>query len=290
MKDKRSFLIGSFDGLHVGHQYLIEKFKKESLARNLNSTVMTYSKHPMNIIKKNLENYFIDSDEKRVKRLSDQISTILCDFESIRLMGAKDFFTFLKSSYRDLDTIYVGHDSSYGVDKISSIEKLNSFDIDINFEQIKKFEKIDVSSTMLREYIREGKLEKFESLTGRKFEIQSIVIPGKQLGRTIGFPTANLYVDPKRLRLPNGVYLGKTRYENVEYQFVANIGLRPTIDNERQVTIEAHILDFDTDIYGKELNLEVFSKIRDIQKFSSKEELCSQINKDIICAKAFFNR
>lgn len=281
MENKRSLLIGSFDGLHLGHQFLIQELKSESRKLKVNPSVLTYIEHPYKIIKPDVENYFIDSDEQRVQRLSKEISTITADFNDFRSMTAYEFFKKLSHNYRDIKYIFMGHDSSFGKDKVSSVDTLNEYDLDLVFIQLSKYKKVDVSSTILREKIRTGDLESFKKLTGRDFEIQSKVIPGKQLGRTIGFPTANLYVDPTRVRLPDGVYYGSTSFRKRVYKYVANIGLRPTVDNDKAISIEAHILDFDNDIYGKSLCLKINCKVRGIKKFKSKTELMQQIQDDV---------
>jgi len=281
MQSKRSLLIGSFDGLHLGHQFLIEEFKSESLNRSANPSVLTYQSHPLKVIKPNLLNYYIDSDEKRVARLSKEVSTIAANFEEFREMSASHFFEKLTSSYKDIKYIFMGHDSSFGCDKVSDVKTLNSLNLDLEFIPLPKYHQFDVSSTILREAIREGKLDKFYKLTRRDFSIESKVIPGKQLGRTIGYPTANLYVDPSRVRLPNGVYYGHVAIKKLVYKFVANIGLRPTVDDDEAISIEAHILDFDQDIYGKKISLRIDGKVRGIKKFNSKDDLMKQITKDV---------
>lgn len=281
MKEYRSILIGSFDGLHIGHQFLIEEFKKASKLSDVNPSVLTYKTHPLKILNPNLVNYYIDSDEFRTKNLSKVVSTILCDFESYKKMTAFEFFKSLILKYPDLKIIYIGHDSSFGCDKIDDLLKLKSYNLDLDFIRLPKFKEYDVSSTLIRQKIRAGELDKFKFLTNRNFSITSNVIPGKQLGRTIGFPTANLYVDPKRVRLPNAVYYGEVTIDESIYHFVANIGLRPTVDEDEAISIEAHILGFDKDIYGHEISLVIQGKVRDIQKFKSKDELMSQINKDV---------
>ena len=281
MQSKRSLLIGSFDGLHLGHQFLIEEFKSESLNRSANPSVLTYQSHPLKILKPNIVNYYIDSDEKRVARLSQQVSTISANFEEFREMSASLFFEKLTSSYKDIKYIFMGHDSSFGCDKVSDVKILNSLNLDLEFIPLPKYHQFEVSSTILREAVREGKLEKFYKLTRRDFSIESKVIPGKQLGRTIGYPTANLYVDPSRVGLPNGVYYGHVAIKKLVYKFVANIGLRPTVDDDEAISIEAHILDFDQDIYGKKISLRIDGKVRGIKKFNSKDDLMKQITKDV---------
>lgn len=281
MKKYRSILIGSFDGLHIGHQFLIEEFIRDSILKDVNPSVLTYKVHPLKILNPELENYYIDSDEARTKNLSNLVSTIFCEFEDYKNMTAQLFFKSLLLKYPDLKFIYMGHDSSFGCDKINDISTLNSFESGLEFVQLHKYSKKDVSSTLIRNKIREGELREFKELTKRDFTITSSVIPGKQLGRTIGFPTANLYVDPKRVRLPNGVYHGEVIVDDKSFHFVANIGLRPTVDEDMTISIEAHILDFDDDIYGHELSLVILGKVRDIKKFNSKDDLMNQINEDV---------
>lgn len=288
MKDKRSILIGSFDGLHIGHQYLIREFKRYSKELKLNPSILSYNIHPLKILRPSIENYYLDNDKERTERLIGLGSTILCDFNEFKCMTAKEFFKELLLRYSDVSHIFMGHDSSFGKDQVSSLTELQSYDSNLKFIQLPKFSKFNVSSTLIRSSINRGEIENFKKFTNRDFVICSTVIPGKQLGRTIGFPTANLYVDTERVRLPNGVFFGKVKIKENNYLFVANIGLRPTIDNDEAISIEAHILDFDQDIYGQEVSLVICGKVRDIIKFNSKEELMNQINQDVDFVRSFY--
>ncbi len=281
MKDKRSILIGSFDGLHIGHQFLIEEFKKKSEAIGVNPTIFSYEIHPLKILKPNIANYYLDHDLERTERLMSLGSTILCDFNDYKHMKAKEFFEELVLRYSDITHVFMGHDSSFGCDQISDISILETYPTKLIFKRLPKFSKVNVSSTLIRESVNNGNVLEFTKYTNRNFIIKSKVIPGKQLGRTIGFPTANLYVDTERVRLPDGVYYGTVYLDNEKFSFVANIGLRPTVDNDDAMSIEAHILDFEKDIYGKEISLVIQGQLREVIKFNSKDDLMKQIKEDV---------
>ena len=282
MKSNFAATIGNFDGVHLGHQELIGKIKKAAKKNNLKTKVITFNPYPFEFFqwkKKRILSEFDKND--LLKKLGiDEIKSIKFD-EEFRKQTAEDFFinTLIKENIKFLS---VGKDFKFGKDRAGDIELLNELCISNNVElhilDDFKANTLKVSSTLVRELLAKNDFSEASKLLGRPYAISGNVIKGKSLGKRLSTPTANIDIDNVDFCF-NGVFLGRINIENKSFFCIVNFGPKPTFDDYRQ-SLEAHILDFDENIYDHALSIEFLCKIRDQVKFNSVEELKIQINDD----------
>ena len=282
MKSYFAATIGNFDGVHLGHQELIDKIKQAAKKNNLKTKVITFNPYPFEFFqwkKKRILSEFDKND--LLKKLGiDEIKSIKFD-EEFRNQTAEDFFinTLVKENIKFLS---VGKDFKFGKDRAGDIELLNELCISNNVElhvlDDFKANTVKVSSTLVRELLAKNDFIEASKLLGRPYAISGNVIKGKSLGKRLSTPTANIDIDNVEFCF-NGVFLGRITIENKSFFCIVNFGPKPTFDDYRQ-SLEAHILDFDENIYDHALSIEFLCKIRDQVKFNSVEELKIQINDD----------
>ena len=283
--NKSVITIGNFDGLHKGHQVLINETINYAKKYNLKSIVFTFSNHPIN--------YFMDDKIKNILKtkqkmqiLNDMGVDIVINIPFNELMTqipAEQFVSEILKNKLGLKKIIIGHDFSFGRNKegngklLKILSKKYMYDIDI-IEPI-KIDGIRVSSSIIRELIENGNITKASEYLGRNYKISGKVIQSKQLGRQIGFPTANIRCNKDILIPKRGIYATKVKVDNKEYIGATNIGYNPTVEG-KELSVETHILNFDKDIYGEILSVEFLERIRDERKFESLEKLIIQLEKD----------
>ena len=282
MKSNFAATIGNFDGVHLGHQELIGKVKQAAKKNNLKTKVITFNPYPFEFFqwkKKRILSEFDKND--LLKKLGiDEIKSIKFD-EEFRNQTAEDFFinTLVNENIKFLS---VGKDFKFGKDRAGDIELLNELCISNNVElhvlDDFKANAVKVSSTLVRELLAKNDFIEASKLLGRPYAISGNVIKGKSLGKRLSTPTANIDIDNVEFCF-NGVFLGRIAIENKSFFCIVNFGPKPTFDDYRQ-SLEAHILDFDENIYDHALSIEFLCKIRDQVKFNSVEELKIQINDD----------
>ena len=282
MKSNFAATIGNFDGVHLGHQELIDKIKQAAKKNNLKTKVITFNPYPFEFFqwkKKRILSEF-DKNDLLNKLGIDEIKSIKFD-EEFRNQTAEDFFinTLVKENIKFLS---VGKDFKFGKDRAGDIELLNELCISNNIElhvlDDFKANTVKVSSTLVRELLAKNDFIQASKLLGRPYAISGNVIKGKSLGKRLSTPTANIDIDNVEFCF-NGVFLGRITIENKSFFCIVNFGPKPTFDDYRQ-SLEAHILDFDENIYDHALSIEFLCKIRDQIKFNSVEELKIQINDD----------
>lgn len=283
---KRSVVtIGNFDGLHKGHQVLIKKAVDYGIENKIKSVALTFENHPGNyFVPNSIKN--IISNEKKINRLKnlgiDLIVSIPFD-EYMTKISSQEFVENILINKLGIEKIIVGHDFTFARNKEGNTDLLKILALKYKFElEVVKPIKINgtrVSSTYIRKLVAQGSVCDVKNYLGYNYEIEGIVIHSKKLGRTIGFPTANIEVDKDILIPKNGIYATKVYVEDEIYFGATNIGYNPTVDGKK-LSIETNILDFDEDIYGKVIKIEFLERIRDEKKFSSLEELKSQLEKD----------
>ena len=289
--DKRRILtIGNFDGVHLGHQtiikYCVEKAKKFSLK----SSVLTFFPHPKEFfnVKPNQECVQTMRDKSR-EILSKGIDEIIFARFDKRLActTSHDFIVNVLATNLGVKELVVGSDFRFGKDRSGDLRLLRSLcdqnKIILEVLEDLKSNDIKISSTLIRKLLDNGKFHEASKLLGRTYQISGKVIRGKSLGKRIASPTANIDILNKKFCF-TGVFLGKTKIGQSEYFCIINFGPKPTFDDLEQ-SLEAHILDYDGNIYDEALSIEFLCKIRDQIKFKSIEELKNQINEDKIRAK-----
>ena len=287
--------IGVFDGVHIGHQAIIEKLVKGAHAKNRKSVVITFFPHPAKVLGKINGSLYLTSSEERATLLLglgvDEVITFPFDLAISRLSALE----FVDKLYKHLkmEKLIVGYDFAFGKDREGNIDKLRvlgkNFHFDVENIPPVILDGDVVSSSRVREALREGNVTLASRLLGRSYRLEGIVVVGDGRGRTIGIPTANLEVWKERILPKNGVYYCKVHLVSGVYAGVTNIGSRPTFDegNDNQ-TVETHILDFADDLYGKKIKLDFIQRFRDEKKFPNAEKLISQIKLDIERARLIF--
>lgn len=280
-----------FDGVHLGHRDLLRHLEDEAKCRNCDSLVITFANHPLSIIKPDVAPKLISTPEEKRKMLFDcGVDTVsILDFTNkLRNLTARDYMRKLKFDY-NVDTIILGFNNRFGSDITLSYE---------DYVKIGKEEKItflraseyrlggeNVNSSIIRKYLSGCDIEKANSLLGYRYGLSGTVIYGKQLGRTIGFPTANIGVNFSDKLIPGkGVYACYvTLKSGAKYPAMVNIGHRPTIDGQLSpISIEAHIIGISQKLYGEHISLSFVKYLRKEQTFNSIDELKAQLEIDKI--------
>ena len=287
-EDKRSVVtIGTFDGLHHGHQKIFKRVINSSKNKNLSSVVLTFFPHPRIILNKYNDIKMIDTLDEKILHINKIgiDSLIIHPFDkNFSLLSANQFIKDYLVEKLKMKHIIIGYDHRFGKGREASVTDLKNYASDYDFTveeiQAQEIEKIAISSTKVRNSINNGNLKTTEKYLGRYFNLTGKVIKGDGLGKKIMYPTANIFIKEKYKIIPkDGVYLIKTFIKNKLYNGMMNIGHRPTIGaNEK--SLEVHLFNFNKDIYGEQISVDIISKIRDEKKFSSIEALKDQLVKD----------
>lgn len=274
--------IGTFDGVHKGHELLFKFLKDTS---NLTPIVITFNKSPKEIIHNNPSKsiYDIETKESLIKNLGIQ-KIISLDFDdSIKSLSAKEFINLLKRNL-NLKTLVIGEDTTIGKDKIGKKNGLNdillSFECELKLISIKKNNEQKISSSKIKKEIQSGNFENVNKNLSNKYFLQGIVIEGKKLGRKLGYPTANLNFSEEIIIPMDGIYKTTTIHEGSKFDSITSIGNNPTF-NEKLKTIETYIINFDKNIYNQKLKIIFINFIRKQIKFDNESDLINQMNKDL---------
>ncbi len=269
-----SLILGFFDGLHLGHRNVIEQAPD-----NLNKVIVTFSKSPAEIFTQNF-NYIYPREISYSIAEKLGIDYIFeYDFKNIMELTAEGYLCDLVKNFAPKHIIS-GYNHTFGKNKQGNTDFLYNMQTKYHYKYIctPEFKNNDttISSTKIKELLNKGKIKEANQFLGENFKIKSKVIKGVQLGRKLGFPTANMDYPKNIVRLPYGVFSAKIFNKPA----ILNWGIKPTVDGKKEV-LELHIINSNIDLYGKEISFEIIDKIRDEQKFKNLEELKIQINKDI---------
>lgn len=277
--------IGNFDGVHKGHQTLINKAIKYSKENNLKSVVFTFSNHPVNYFKPGYVKNIISSREKYelIERIGVDIYISIPFDESMTQISAEDYVNNILIDKLHVKKMVIGHDFTFARKRegnpnlLKELAKEKGFSVEVVDPVIMDGRRI--SSTDIRKAIADGDVVEAEHLLGRYFAVEGTVVKGRQIGRTIGFPTANIQYDSSMSIPKIGIYATLAVIDGQVYCGATSIGTNPTV-NGKNLSIETYILDFDENIYGKHMRIEFVEKIRNEIKFDSKEALKEQLQKD----------
>ena len=287
-EDKRSVVtIGTFDGIHLGHQEILSRLIESSKNKDLNSVVLTFFPHPRIILNKYNEVKMIDTLDEKIIHLNEIgiDSLIIHPFDrNFSLLSANQFIKDFLVDKLKIKHIIIGYDHRFGKGREASVTDLKNYanDYDFTVEEIKaqEIEKITVSSTKIRNSINQGDIKTTEKYLGRYFNLTGKVVKGDGLGKKINYPTANIFIEETYKIIPkDGVYLVETIIKDKLFKGMMNIGHRPTIGTNVK-SIEVHLFNFNEDIYGQVISIKMISKIRDEKKFSSIQALKEQLVKD----------
>ncbi|PSJ31707.1 riboflavin biosynthesis protein RibC [Peptostreptococcus russellii] len=277
--------IGNFDGVHRGHQTLINKAIDYSKENDVKSVVFTFSNHPVNFFKPGYVKNIISAEEKEriVESMGVDIYICIPFDESMTQISARYYVENILIDKLHVKKMVIGHDFSFARKKEGSPELLKSFGEELKFEvEVVTPVLLDgkrVSSTDIRKHIAEGDVVAAEHLLGRYFAVEGKVVRGRQIGRTIGFPTANMEYESCMIIPKIGIYATLVIIDNEIYCGATSIGTNPTV-NGKKLSVETYILDFDREIYDREIRVEFVEKMREEIKFESKEALREQLVKD----------
>ncbi len=270
-----NLVLGFFDGIHIAHKELIQ-----SAVKSGKTILITFKESPAIYFKKPYK--YIYPREYSLNKIKDLgVNEILeFDFSQIASMPAEDYIKFIVEKFSP-KAIYTGFNHTFGANKSGSPELLKQMEKKYNYQYhcippIEDNSEI-VSSTLIKTLIQTGNIERANRLLGTNFFIENIVEEGAKIGRTIGFPTANINYPANIIDMPFGVY--SIKYKN--HYGMMNWGMRPTVNNTLKPIAEAHIIDFNENLYGEKVRFEIIKKIRDEKKFENLDELKIQIDKDI---------
>ncbi len=284
---KSVITIGTFDGVHIGHQKILLKLLQISKSENCESVVLTFFPHPRMVLQHDNTIKLLNTLEEKIKLL-EQLgidNLIIHPFDQeFSQLSAADFVKNILVDQLNIQKIVIGYDHRFGRNRTADISDLIQFGLQFNFEieeiSVEEINDIAVSSTKIRNALMEGEIESATNYLGYNYSITGAVVKGKQLGRTIGFPTANIEINEAYKLIPKkGVYIVSSLIENQLVYGIMNNGNRPTLNGESQ-TIEVHFFNFDKDIYNQNIEIVFIKYIREEVKFNSLEDLKFQIIKD----------
>lgn len=276
--------LGSFDGLHLGHLSLVRKVRELAIKNGGKSIVFTFKNHPRAFINNNNLELIMTNEEKLKVLECENINVVAFkDFdENIMKISPEDFVEWLCESY-NVKGIVVGFNFKFGYKNLGDIELLKKFEEEYKYKlyvmEPCKIQGEIISSTTIRKELIEGNVRKAFNMLSRPYMLSGKVIDGKKLGRTIGFPTANLEIDKEKVIPKKGVYYTNVKINEKIFKGITSVGNNPTVDGQ-ELTVETYILDFSNDIYGKEINIYFIDRIRDEIKFNNLNELIEQLKKD----------
>jgi riboflavin kinase / FMN adenylyltransferase len=280
--------VGTFDGLHIGHQKIIRRMAELAEEHNGETLVVTFNPHPRLVLEPgNKDLKFITTEKKKYDLLEalgiDHLIILPFTKEFAAIPSADFIRDYLVTKLR-VKMLVVGYDHHFGRNREGNYDQLFKQGIHYGFGveeiQAQYINDIAVSSTQIRNALTEGNLHLANRMLGYEYSITGHVTEGNRIGRSLGFPTANLDVDDKyKLIAAGGVYACKVEYKGKIYKGMGNIGTRPTI-GKHDFTTEVHIFDFDEDIYGKEITIYFIDRVRDERKFNGLNELKEQLGKD----------
>ncbi len=267
--------VGTFDGVHLGHRFLIRQVKAEAERRGMSSMVITFDRHPATLF--GYDKPLLTTTEEKLQLIRatgiDKLAVLAFD-EGLAQLTAGEFMQQLQSQLQ-VRAIVVGFNNHFGSDRRQVSPESAPEGLDIIAAEAFQADGLDVSSTAIRNDLLQGDVEQASQRLGRPYSLSGRVVHGQHIGTQLGFPTANLDVDKGRLIPKAGVYAVRAG----EHGGILNIGTRPTF-NGHETTLEVHLVDFEGDLYGRLLTIEFIRRLRDERQFPSAEELARQLQRD----------
>jgi riboflavin kinase/FMN adenylyltransferase len=286
--DKKTIVtIGTFDGVHVGHQKIIERLVENAINRNAESAILTFFPHPRMVLQDQTEIRLLNTIEERTSLLEKKglDNLIIHPFDkAFSHLTAEEFVKDILVDQLNIEKIVIGYDHRFGRNRTANIDDLIEFGekYDFEVEQIsaQEIQDASVSSTKIRTALEEGNIALANQFLGYSCFLTGVVKKGKQLGRTIGFPTANLKIEENYKLIPKeGVYIVESNFAGKKVYGMMNIGTNPTFD-ERLLSIEIYYLDFNADLYDQKIQISLLKYLRPEQKFASVDLLKTQLEID----------
>jgi riboflavin kinase/FMN adenylyltransferase len=288
--------IGKFDGVHRGHHYLIGGLIERARAQGLAAVAVVLYPHPSAVLRPGSAISYLTSLDERLellRRLGADRVGILPFTSELAQLSARDFASLLSEELR-MRLLYVGSDFALGRNREGTVGALRKIGRDLGFRvevaDILVEEGEKVGSSAVRQALAAGEAEEMASLLGRPFSLRGPVVVGARRGLSLGFPTANIAIGLDRALPAFGVYVTRAVIGDNEYPSCTNIGIRPTFAGEVGPTVETYILDFEDDIYGEQVRIDLLHRLRDELKFESVDQLVAQMERDIADTRSYFSR
>ncbi|MES2576689.1 MAG: bifunctional riboflavin kinase/FAD synthetase [Bacteroidota bacterium] len=294
---KTILTLGTFDGVHIGHKKILKKLTQNTENQKYESLVLTFFPHPRMVLQEHSDIKLLNTIDEKIDLL-EKIgieNLVIHPFdEAFSRLTAEEFVSNILVDRFHIQKIVIGHDHRFGRNRTANIDDLIAYGKEYGFEveqiSVQEINDISVSSTKIRNALLEGDMALANDYLGYNYFLTGSIIQGKQLGRTIGFPTANLKIEENYKLIPqNGVYIVKSIIDGQNVFGMMNIGFNPTVDGQKQ-SIEIHYFDFDADLYNQKISVSILQRIRSEQKFESVDLLKEQLEKDKKTALAFLNK
>lgn len=291
--------IGTFDGVHLGHRKILQKLNAIGKEKNLESALLTFFPHPRMVLQQNQDLKLINTIEERKELLAKtHIDHLIIEPFTVEFsrLTAEEYIKNYLVDYLNAKVIIVGYDHRFGRNRKANIENLKEFAREYDFEVVEiskqDIDDVAISSTKIRKAIEDGDIHLANLYLTSPFMLTGSIVKGKQIGKTIGYPTANLKVEEDYKIIPkNGVYVVKSAIEGKPFYGMMNIGHNPTISgNSDQKFIETFFFDFDGNLYGKHLKIEILKRIRDEKKFDGIDELVEAMKSDELYSRNYINQ
>ena len=274
--------IGFFDGVHRGHRFLFAQLQEQARLLNLSPAIYTFREHPKQVLTGEAP-AMLTTYTEREERLRTYGEVHFLDFAQVRHLTAEQFMRYLHEE-QGVDVLLMGYDHHFGSDRLKGFSEYEHVGKQIGLRILRAFEclvdSLPVSSSRIRKLLSAARIDQVNRLLGYTYSISGVVEHGNAIGATLGFPTANIRLNSYKQLPASGVYAVSANLDGVEYKALANIGTNPTVGNDH-VSLEVHLLDFQGDLYDKQLTISFLSFLREERRFDSLEELKQQITADI---------
>lgn len=287
--------IGFFDGVHLGHRFLLKKLQEVALARGLKTMAITFREHPRQVLQSDFQPLLLTTFKERIALLKecgiDEVKIL--DFtEGMAEMTSRTFMSEVLREDLNVSCLLIGYDHHFGSDTSSRFSDYVATGRELGIEVVQALPLASgterVSSSSIRQFLAKGDVERAAQALHRFYSIAGTVVVGHKVGRSMGFPTANIRPHDQRKMLPqDGTYVVDVVWQGKKFRGVLNIGHRPTLNNGTDRSVEVFILDFNTDIYGEELRVEFLKHLRGEKHFASLDDLRHQILEDASVAKKY---
>lgn len=294
--NKNIITIGTFDGVHIGHQKIIEQLIDNAKKECCESLILTFFPHPRMVLQEKSEIQLLNTIDERAELLekSGLDNLIIHPFDkTFSRLSAEEFVKDILVDKLNIKKIVIGHDHRFGRNRTADINDLifygEKYDFEVQQISAQEIQEVSVSSTKIRKAIEDGNIVLANKYLGYDYFFTGIVQKGKQLGRTIGFPTANLKIPENYKLIPKkGVYIVKTDFQDKTVFGIMNIGTNPTVEG-KNLSIEVYYLNYDSNLYGEKIKVSILDYIREEKKFESVSLLKQQLEKDVATAISYLD-
>ena len=279
-------VIGNFDGVHLGHQALITRLVAKARDVDARSVLVTFNPHPRTVLNSSNDSFLLTTQEEKLDKLQELQLDLVVNLEFSEELSRLSGIGFIQTIKDNLGVIGIlsGEQVAFGHDRLGEttplVPELNRMEIAYEVVAPVLFEGKEISSGIIRNSLADGAIDKVNQMLGAHYQISGRVGHGRKFGQLINLPTANLIIDPHKMLPGNGVYACLAWVRGEPFPAVTNIGVRPTFELDYQLVVEAHLLDFDDNIYGEEVRLSFFERIRSECKFENADLLQAQILRD----------